>query len=271
MTTKLLAFDLDDTLAASKTPLAQDMAEVLCRLLEKYYIAVISGASFAQMKDQFASVLIQTCANKDVLEKLILSPCNGSALYVWNPSASDFVKLYDENLTPTEKSRIVSALSNTMNKAGIDQPEKIFGEQIEDRDGQVTFSALGQQAPLELKRAWDPDRTKRKLMKANLELELPDFEVRIGGTTSIDITRKGVDKAYAINKLTQTSKYSIPGANPRNGEPTLPDFTREDILFFGDSMEPTGNDYPVKALGVESVTVSGPGDTLHKLKTLAGI
>jgi phosphomannomutase len=39
------------------------------------------------------------------------------------------------------------------------KPEMVWGELIEDRGSQITFSAIGQQAPLEEKKRWDPDFT----------------------------------------------------------------------------------------------------------------
>jgi len=68
----------------------------------------------------------------------------------------------------------------------------------------VTFSALGQQAPLAEKEKWDPDFAKRKKITAILEKHIPEFSIRMGGATSIDVTKSGIDKAYGIGKLRDT-------------------------------------------------------------------
>ena len=80
---------------------------------------------------------------------------------------------------------------------------------IEDRGSQITFSALGQEAPLEEKVKWDPDFAKRKKMKTILDGLIPEFSVRLGGSTSIDVTKPGIDKAYGIKKLGDVLAISI--------------------------------------------------------------
>jgi hypothetical protein len=79
---------------------------------------------------------------------------------------------------------------------------KVWGEPIEDRGSQITFSALGQQAPLEEKKRWDPDFTKRKKIKAVLENLIPEFSVHLGGTTSVDVTKPGIDPTGLENSET---------------------------------------------------------------------
>jgi len=44
----------------------------------------------------------------------------------------------------------------------IEKNYKICGELIEDRGSQITYSGLGQFAPLAEKVKWDPDFSKRK-------------------------------------------------------------------------------------------------------------
>ena len=66
--------------------------------------------------------------------------------------------------------------------------EKTWGETIEDRRSQITYSALGQQSPIEEKIKWDPDFGKRKKIKAILDQSIPEFSVHLGGTTSVDMT-----------------------------------------------------------------------------------
>jgi len=48
---------------------------------------------------------------------------------------------------------------------------------------------------------WDHDFSKRIKIKAILDTYIPEFSVRMGGTTSIDVTKPGIDKAYGIRKL----------------------------------------------------------------------
>jgi hydroxymethylpyrimidine pyrophosphatase-like HAD family hydrolase len=122
--------------------------------------------------------------------------------------------------------------------------EKVWGEVIEDRGSQITFSALGQQAPLEEKEKWDPDFSKRKKIKAILDGLIPEFSVRLGGSTSIDVTRPGIDKAYGIGKLRDILGISL-----------------KEMIFIGDALFPGGNDYPAEEAGVACIRVRGPNET----------
>ena len=123
-------------------------------------------------------------------------------------------------------------------------PEITWGEVIEDRGSQITFSALGQEAPLEKKVKWDPDFSKRKQMLALMERSISEFSVRLGGTTSIDVTRAGIDKAYGIRKLSEILHID-----------------KAEMMFIGDAIFPGGNDYAVKEAGVTSILVRDPRET----------
>jgi hypothetical protein len=91
-------------------------------------------------------------------------------------------KLYSEDFTADEKEQIISSLKKAIEEAGF-KVEKTWGEIIEDRGSQITYSALGQQAPLEEKKKWDPDFTKRKKIKEILDPLIPGFTARLGGET----------------------------------------------------------------------------------------
>ena len=128
---------------------------------------------------------------------------------------------------------------------------KTWGEQIDDRDSQITFSALGQHAPLDAKKAWDPDRKKRVKLEQLIRKAIPEFSVNIGGTTSIDITREGIDKAYGIRKLRDRLKIPV-----------------SDMLFVGDALYEGGNDYPARASGAECIQVRDPEETKKIIATI---
>ena len=115
----------------------------------------------------------------------------------------------------------------------------------------MTFSALGQDAELDIKEKWDPDQKKRLSIKALLDPKLPGFEVRVAGTTSIDITKKGQDKSYGIKKMIEYT--GIP---------------KEKILYIGDSLFDGGNDSPVKDTGATTVSVRNPEQTKQVIKNI---
>lgn len=233
---KLIVYDLDGTLAESKSALDTEMSALLHDLLGIVKVAVISGGDWPQFEKQLISNLPQD----QRLMNLSLLPTCGTKYFQYT---GDWKRIYAEDFTADEKAKIISSLNKALAVAGF-KPEKVWGEVIEDRGSQVTFSALGQQAPLEEKEKWDPDFTKRKKIKAILDTFIPEFSVRMGGSTSIDVTKPGIDKAYGIGKLRDLLGISL-----------------NEMIFIGDALFPGGNDYPVKEAGVVSISVRGPKET----------
>jgi len=234
---KLIAFDLDGTLAESKQPIDKEMSGLLKDLLDVAKVAVISGGDWPQFDKQVVSRLPKGSRWR----RLFIMPTTGSTLYRYEKGR--WRKIYADDFTDGQRDQILQSLDKAVKQCGFDT-EKTAGPQIEDRGSQITFSALGQKAPLDAKKAWDPDLAKRKALQAILEKELPDLSVKIGGSTSIDITQKGVDKAYAIDRLCKHARVD-----------------RDAILFMGDAIYPGGNDDPVRAAGIESVAVRDVHET----------
>ena len=234
---KLIAFDLDGTLALSKQPLDDEMADLLARLTNVAMVDIISGGDWPQFEKQVVSRM----PGHARLDNFIIQPTTGTKLY--RHQDGDWVQVYAELFTADEGQKIRDSLKAAVKQAGYDH-EQTWGEQIEDRGSQVTFSALGQQAPLEAKDKWDPDHAKRKTLQTILQGMLPDLSINMGGSTSIDITRKGVDKAYGLKHLSETIGVAL-----------------DDILFLGDAIFPGGNDYPAKTLGLDTVRVRDVDET----------
>lgn len=235
---KLMAFDLDDTLAPSKSPIPAEIAELLVRLLGKHEVCVISGGQYEQFKTQLVDNL---AADAALLERLHLMPTCGTQYF--NFDGSGFVPVYAETLTAEERDAALASLELRANELGLWESET-WGPILEDRASQITFSALGQAAPVDAKKAWDPTGEKKSRLRDAVQADLPGLEVRSGGSTSVDITRRGIDKAYGMQKLVEQTGIAL-----------------DDMIFVGDRLDPDGNDYPVKALGVNCVAVEGWEDT----------
>ena len=234
---RLVAFDLDGTLAPSKQPIDAERAAIMARLLAVAMVAVISGGDWPQFQKQ---VVARMTSDAD-LSRLFIMPTTGTKLYRFE--AGSWQRVYADLFSEEESKRIHEALPKAIEQAGL-APEKIWGEQIEDRGSQITFSGLGQEAPLDAKDKWDPDRRKREKIQALLQEMLPDFAINIGGATSIDITRKGVDKAYGLRKLSEQTGVSL-----------------KEMIFIGDAVFQGGNDYPAKLLGVDTVHIRDVDET----------
>ncbi|MFZ0033157.1 MAG: HAD-IIB family hydrolase [Candidatus Cybelea sp.] len=239
----LIVFDLDGTLAKSKSALDDEMAGLLTRLLGVVKVAIISGGDYPQFQTQVLGRL-PAAGN---LANLSILPTSGTKFFSYD---GEWRKLYSEDLTDAEKQQIEDSLEKAVAQSGL-QPKETWGERIEDRGTQITYSALGQQAPLEAKAQWDPDFSKRKQIQAILDVMLPNFSVRLGGTTSIDVTRPGIDKAYGIRKLRDI--LNIPLAA---------------MLFIGDAIFPGGNDYAAKEAGVDCIAVRDPEETKRVVEAI---
>lgn len=234
----LLAFDLDDTLAPSKSPLPERMAVALRDLLDLHDVCVISGGNFDQFRTQLLSGLGASDAQ---LSRLHLMPTCGTRYM--RHDAGGWAPVYVRDLSEDERREAMRVVEEEAQRLDLWE-ETAWGEIIEDRGSQITFSALGQRAPLEAKKAWDPTGKKKEALRAAVARRLPHLEVRSGGSTSVDITRKGVDKAYGIAELEKESGIPI-----------------AEMLFIGDRLDEGGNDYPVKRLGIATHAVAGWEET----------
>jgi HAD superfamily hydrolase (TIGR01484 family) len=231
---KVIVFDLDETLTETRSPITSETAELIGDLLKQFQVCVISGGQFSQFQKQFLDHLK---VDKKYLKSLHLMPTCGTRYYKYQKG--DWQLIYAENFTDSQKHTIIASL-----EAGIDQSgyriKNPKGSLIEDRGSQITYSALGQDASPPDKKAWDPSGKKKLKIRGIVAAKIPQFEVRAGGTTSIDITKKGIDKAYGMKKLMKILKVS-----------------KKEMLFIGDRLFEGGNDYPVKQLGIECVAVGG--------------
>ncbi|MDR2799397.1 MAG: HAD-IIB family hydrolase, partial [Bifidobacteriaceae bacterium] len=195
---KLYAFDLDGTLALSKSRVSPFMSEAISALLEKAEVCIISGGKFEQFDQQLLAFL-----NSDShLEKLHIMPTCGTRYYKWSgkKGSCKFEQVYARNLTDDEIEKSIQAIEYEAKRLGFWE-EKTWGERIENRGSQITFSALGQEAPVAQKERWDKSNAKKNKLAEAVTRHIPNLEVRSGGSTSIDITKKGIDKAYGMREL----------------------------------------------------------------------
>jgi HAD superfamily hydrolase (TIGR01484 family) len=242
----LAAFDLDNTLAESKQALDDEMAGLLAQLLDKKKVAIISGASFPQYEKQVLPYLKLSPAQ---LADLYILPTSGASLYQFKDGTWQLA--YREELSPEERLNIIKTIEQALIEAKIETPSTVYGQLIEDRGTQITFSGLGSEAPLALKKTWDPDHAKKERLATILRRDLPGYSVRVGGMSSVDVNRHGIDKAYGLRRLAETAKI---------------DLAR--LLYVGDALFPGGNDEAVLPLGVPCVAVAGVQATKSLLREL---
>jgi HAD superfamily hydrolase (TIGR01484 family) len=255
MMKKLIAFDLDGTLAPSKSHFNPRMVNLFDRLLETHHICVISGGKYELFQRQF---LTQITKEPHLLAKLHLMPTSGTRYY--KHQNGEWVQQYAEDFTPAQKKEIIKALEEGLEESGYKE-DKTYGDTIEDRDSQITLSILGQEIVAELgdegvriKEEWDPDGSKKLKIRDIVAPKIPEFNVRAAGATSIDVTRPGIDKAYGMNKLMAATG-----------------FKKEDILYMGDKIIPGGNDYAVEEMGIDCISVRSWEDTAYAVEGIVSV
>jgi len=244
---EIIAFDLDETLTQSKADLDPEMASLFCSLLAKKIVAVVGGGKWLQFQNQLIAHLSCT---KTQLENLFLLPNSGGSFYGFR--AGRWTALYKNPLTRKEKTQIFSGFRQVFLDFNYLVPLKVSGQVLEDCESQITFSALGSQASLDQKKAWNTQNpTLRFKLQVILKKYLPNFEIRIGGLTSIDVTKKGIDKAYGLHQLMKLLQIS-----------------KDKIVYVGDSFFVGGNDHVIKGIGIDIVKVKNPEETKFFIQSL---
>ncbi len=244
---RITVFDLDGTLTESKVVIDEEMTNLLRELLAHRSVAIIGGGSYEQFQKQF---VVAFPADDEHADNLFLFPTCSTQFYrnangLWN-------QVYAEYLPDDAKQRIREAFAKAFVEIGYQPPAQTYGDVIEDRKTQLTFSVFGQDViavlgdeGLRMKTAYfhEHDDVRRSLRDA-LERLLPDFEVRLGGLTSVDVTPKGIDKGYGVRQIEKI--LQVPMAN---------------MVFVGDALYEGGNDAPARDAGVDAIQASGPTET----------
>jgi HAD superfamily hydrolase (TIGR01484 family) len=236
---KIALFDMDDTLSASKQPIEVDMGIQFAKLLSHMKAGVVTGAKFEQIEKQF----IEKLPEDTNLDNLYCFTQNAASCYARINGA--FTQIYSFMFSEEEAQKIIQALEHAVAVTHIVDNEPSFGPRIENRGSQITFSALGQSAPPELKKVFDRDQTKRTLVRNALVTALPNVDIGIGGGTSIDITKKGINKTYAVKWVTENLDIKI-----------------DEMVYVGDALFPGGNDAVVISTGISTIQTSGPTETI---------
>ncbi len=259
---KALSFDIDQTLNIAKTPVPDEIAELLTKCLDHFEICPISGQKFDQFLIQIVDRLVETGhATEEQLSHLHLFVAQGTQYYRYNPSGNGYNKenwerVYNYPLTDEQVAKISKTIEESARELGFWEEDKLAegDEIIENRLSQVTFSALGQKAGTEAKYAWDPDCKKREQIVKLCKEKAPEFEYEIGGTTSINAITPGMNKQFGMTKLLEYLKLEM-----------------KDVLYFGDMTQPGGNDYPVVKMGFDTITVRSHEDTAYALRGILAV
>ena len=254
---KVLSFDVDQTLNIAKTPIPDEIADLLIRCLRAgFSICPISGQKFDQFLVQIVDRLVEHGAKSTELKNLHLFVAQGTQYYRFDESTNDWTQVYSYPLTDEQVKKVTQAIQKAAEELGYWEADKLKegDEIIENRLSQVTFSALGQRAGTEEKYAWDPDCKKREQIVKRAKELAPEFDYEIGGTTSINAIMPGMNKVFGMTHLMEELGVG-----------------KSDILYFGDMTQPGGNDYPVVQMGIDTITVRSHEDTAFALRGILGV
>lgn len=252
---ELVIFDLDDTLSESKTDLSKDMGDLLFELLKRTKVGIISGCAHTQFEKQLLKQLNSSVfPNPNVLYNLYLMPSSGSQLFQYEVM-KNWYRVYHDTLLLREKVLICEEFKMACAITGILPKDDLeYGEIGEDRDSQITFSMLGQNAPSSVKKPYDPDQSKRLQIAKVINDSIGwGYEATVGGATSIDITRKGSNKASGVNKLLEHLKID-----------------KSRVVFVADALFPGGNDHSVISTGVKCIPTGSVKETGEIIRTILG-
>lgn len=235
---KAVIFDLDNTLAEAFHPPSPEILARFEKIVPLIPTAIMSAASLERIRKD---VLANASPDFDA-SKLTLFTANGAQCFhlregTWEPD-------YKHSFTPADHATIRTALDEAVRETGYADGTVPYGEQFVDYDGYIAFTALGLGAPSEARKAWDPSGYKRMRLREVLIEKLPQFDVYIGGATSVDITLRGINKAFGVTEFAK--QLSL-----------LPD----EMLYVGDALYEGGNDAVVIPTGVQIRSVASPEET----------
>ena len=245
---RVVIFDLDDTLAESFQPPTAQMVEKLHALLDRVPIGLMTAAGLPRIREQF----IDHLKDSEHISRFYIFPNSTAECYVFKDG--EWGVAYSLGLTQEDRELIKRAITDALAETGILGESPKHEPLIIDRDAQIAFAALGLGASYEDKASWDPDRKKRLALIDVLLKKIPQFEILMGGMTTIDITHKGINKAYGVKWLSEN--LGIP-----TGE----------MIFVGDALYPGGNDHVVIPTGIQTRAVTNPSETLLVIDELLTI
>jgi hypothetical protein len=224
----------------------REMSNLITKLLAVKKVAIIGGGKHEVFKKLFLKKLN---APKNLLKNLFLFPTTATAFYKYN---NGWKKVYAHPLKSSEIKKIKDTFTKVFQEVGYKHPQKTYGQILENRGTQVSWSVFGQdlvtalgETGIKMKEEWKKKHTPTKMKIAKLMTKyLPQFESKSAGFTTIDVTKKGIDKAYGVRQIKEHLKIPI-----------------SKMLFIGDAIFPGGNDYAALKTGIDYIKVENPEET----------
>lgn len=242
---KAALFDLDDTLVETFEAPSPEMLQGILRMLDLMPLAIITGRDFPWMESDFLPQMVHSRN----IGRFFVFPEGAAQCRWWD--GREWKELYGWALTDDERTRIKKAIAECVEETGVLKGLPVFGEQYVDKKAMIAFAALGLEVPRDLKYSWDPGNVRRAKLRDAIAVKLPEYDVLMGGATSTDVTKKGVNKSHGVRWLSE--HLHIPP---------------QEMLYVGDALYPGGNDYVVIETGIQTRSTSGPKETLGIIEEL---
>ena len=210
---KLMAFDLDGTLTQHKTPLSPENRAALDALGKKYRLLMVGAGQCERIFRQMGEYPIDIIGNYGMQE----------AAY---DAAAGTIRLVRDDHAPCDRPSVEKRVTMLREKYGF---TSFAGENVEFHpSGCVTFPILGTKAAAADKLAFDPDRSKRRRIYAEVCATFPEYVVFVGGSSSFDMAPRPYDKRYALDRYCR--EHGV---------------RHDEVIFMGDDYGPGGNDESV--------------------------
>jgi len=203
-------FDVDGTLTPSRQEIVPQFREYFKHFCDEHAVYLVTGSDYAKTLEQLGPEI----CNK---VKRIYN-CSGND--VWEKGVN--VRTNEWQLPEDAHEWLSEQLTSSV------FPLRT-GLHFEHRPGTVNFSIVGRNATLGERKLYvkfDEEQGERIRIAQDFIKLFKGLDAKVGGETGIDIYPKGADKSQIIKDFT---KY-------------------EWINFFGDRMDPDGNDYPLGSI-----------------------
>jgi phosphomannomutase len=212
---KIYLFDIDGTLTPARQPMSKDFAEFFADFCKKNVVYLCTGSDWDKVQEQVPPKVLNRCKGTFA--------CSGNEY--WDRRAEDvYVRGNYKSFEPPPE--LLPDLRCLLE--GSECPVKTSNH-IEERTGMINFSVVGRDCTQEQRKeyaAWDKENGEREKICSVLRKKYELLSFNIGGQISIDISPEGNDKSGAILDIREWHEDAR-------------------IHFFGDKLQPGGNDYPV--------------------------
>ncbi len=231
---RLICFDLDGTLSQHRSPLEPANRELLDKLGRKYKLLMVGAGNCPRIYRQMGEYPIDILGNYGMQQSEVRD--------------GEFRIVRTSKSSP-DRDYFLSVTQMIREKYGYLEYK---GDPVEFHEsGMVTFPLLGTAADIADKLAFDPDRSKRRVMYPEILSLFPDYSVYIGGTSSFDFSEKKYNKYDAIMTYAAENGYK-----------------KDEILYVGDDFDDGGGDSHVRIFGLDYIEIDDYRKTPEKLSFL---